>query len=170
MKAAHSIRPAKRNDAARISVLGATVWEHTYATAGVSDVIAQFVLSTFTPGKILSLMNDPDIVLLVAEAEGSLAGYIVMRVGSYHGDVPIEIQTLYVQDAFAGRGIGSSLLTHARGIAMTKTGSQSIWLTVNSQNEKAISFYRSRGMSQDGISYFELGGTKHENKVMVARD
>ena len=53
---------------------------------------------------------------------------------------------------------------------MTKTGSQSIWLTVNSQNEKAISFYRSRGMSQDGISYFELGGTKQENKVMVARD
>ena len=53
---------------------------------------------------------------------------------------------------------------------MAKTGDRAIWLVVNSQNEKAISFYRSRGMTQDGIAYFELGGTKHENKVMVARD
>jgi ribosomal protein S18 acetylase RimI-like enzyme len=106
---------------------------------------------------------------LVAEAEGNLAGYIVMRFGSYHADVSIEIETLYIQDSFSGRGIGSALLIHARGIAEAKTGNRAIWLIVNSQNEKAISFYHSRGMTQEGIAYFELGGIKHENKVMVAR-
>jgi diamine N-acetyltransferase len=147
----HSIRPATVEDAARIAVLGAHVWVHTYATAGVSDVIAQYVLMSFTPEKI------------------HLAGYVVMRFGSYHADVPIEIETLYIQDTFSGRGIGSALLNHARGIAMVRTGNRAIWLIVNSHNEKAISFYRSRGMTQDGIAYFELGGIKHENKVMVAR-
>jgi ribosomal protein S18 acetylase RimI-like enzyme len=170
MKAIHSIRPATPKDAARIAVLGANVWVHTYATAGVSDVIAQYVLTSFAPETILALLNDPSIVLLVAEADGKLAGYIVMRFGSYHADVPIEIETLYIQDAFAGRGIGSALLGHARGIAMARTGNRAIWLLVNSQNETAIAFYRSRGMTQDGIAYFELGGIKHENKVMVARD
>ena len=169
MKATHSIRTARPEDAARIAVLGAHVWVHTYATAGVSDVIAQYVLTTFTPENILALMADPGVVLLVAEAEANLAGYIVMRFDSYHADVPIEIETLYVQDSFAGRGIGSALLTRARGIAMAKTGDRAIWLVVNSRNEKAISFYRSRGMTQDGIASFELGGIKHENKVMVAR-
>jgi ribosomal protein S18 acetylase RimI-like enzyme len=169
MEATHSIRTARPEDSARIAVLGAHVWVHTYAAAGVSEVIAQYILTTFTPGKILTLVNDPGAVLLVAEAEGNLAGYIVMRFGSYHADVSIEIETLYIQDSFSGRGIGSALLIHARGNAEAKTGNRAIWLIVNSQNEKAISFYHSRGMTQEGIAYFELGGIKHENKVMVAR-
>jgi ribosomal protein S18 acetylase RimI-like enzyme len=115
-------------------------------------------------------MNDPGVVLLVAEVAANLAGYIVVRFNSYHADIPIEIETLYVQDSFAGRGIGSSLLTRARELAMDRTGDRAIWLIVNSQNEKAISFYRSRGMTQDGVAYFELGGIQHENKVMVTRD
>jgi diamine N-acetyltransferase len=170
MKPTHLIRTAGPEDAARIAVLGAHVWVHTYATAGVSDVFAQYVMTTFTPEKILALMNDPCIVLLVAEAEANLAGYIVMRFDSYHADVPVEIETLYVQDSLAGHGMGSALLTHARGMAMARTGNRAIWLNVNAQNERAISFYRSRGMTQDGTAYFELGGIKHENKVMVARD
>jgi hypothetical protein len=32
------------------------------------------------------------------------------------------------------------------------------------------SFYHSRGLTQEGVAYFELGGIKHENKVMVARN
>ena len=170
MKATHSIRTARREDAERIAILGAHVWVHTYAAGGVSDVIAQYVLATFAPERIVALVNDPGIVLLVAEVEANLAGYLVMRFNSYHAGVRIEIETLYIRGSFSGRGIGSALLTHARGIAMARTGDRAIWLIVNSQNEKAISFYRSRGMTQDGIASFELGGIKHENKVMVARD
>jgi ribosomal protein S18 acetylase RimI-like enzyme len=170
MEAMHSIRTARPEDSARIAVLGAHVWVHTYAAAGVSEIIAQYVLATFTPEKIQGLVNDPGTVVLIAEAEGNLAGYIVMRIGSYHADVPIEIETLYIQDSFSGRGIGSALLTHARGIAEARTGDRTVWLIVNSQNEKAISFYHSRGMTQEGLAYFELGGIRHENKVMVARD
>jgi ribosomal protein S18 acetylase RimI-like enzyme len=58
---------------------------------------------------------------------------------------------------------------HVRPKYAVRTGNRSIWLIVNPQNAKAISFYRSRGMTQDGIAYFELGGIKHENMVMVAR-
>ncbi|WP_111935151.1 GNAT family N-acetyltransferase [Paraburkholderia bryophila] len=170
MIAMHSTRAAEPADAARIAVLGAQVWVHTYASGGVSEIIAHYVLTTFRPEKILALMNDPQIVLLVAEAEGYLAGYIVMRLGSHHADVSAEIETLYIQDSFAGCGIGSTLLAQARGLAMARTGSRAVWLMVNSHNEKAISFYLSRGMLQDGVTYFELGGVKHENKVMVARD
>jgi ribosomal protein S18 acetylase RimI-like enzyme len=170
MKTTHLIRAATLVDAPRIAVLGAHVWVQTYAAAGVSDVIAQYVLASFTPSKFRALVEDSSIVLLVAEAGTSLAGYIVMRLGSSHADVPNEIETLYVQDSFAGRGIGSALLSDVRDIAMARTGNRSIWLAVNSQNDKAISFYRSRGMTQHGIVHFELGGTKHENMVMVSRD
>jgi ribosomal protein S18 acetylase RimI-like enzyme len=128
------------------------------------------VLASFTPDQFRTLAQEPGAVLLVAEFEGNIAGYVVMRFGSHHADICTEIETLYVQACFAGQGIGSALLTHARDNAMTKTGSRSIWLMVNSRNENAITFYRSCGMRQDGVAYFELGGTKHENRVMVAVD
>lgn len=169
MNAMLSIRTARREDAARIAVLGAHVWVHTYAAAGVSEAIAQYVLSTFTSERILTLMNDAGVDLLVAEADGNLAGYIAVRLGSRHADVSVEIETLYIQPSFAGRGIGSSLLTHASGMAEERTGNRSFWLSVNSRNEKAIAFYHSRGMTQEGIAYFELDGIRHENKIMVAR-
>ncbi len=145
------------------------MWVQTYAEAGVSEPIAQYVLKTFTTERILTLVNDPGVVLLVAETGGNLAGYIVIRFDSHHADVPIEIETLYVQDSFSGRGIGSALMNHAKGIAEARTGNRAFWLMVNSRNEKAISFYHSRGMTQEGIAYFELDGIRHENKVMVAR-
>ena len=170
MKTTHLIRAATLEDAPRLAVLGAHVWVHTYAAVGVSDVIADYVLASFTPSTFRALMGEASIVLLIAEEGTSLAGYIVMRLGSSHADVPNEIQTLYVLDAFARRGIGSALMNHARDIAMARTGNRSIWLSVNSQNGKAISFYRSHGMAQDGTVHFELGGTKHENKIMISRD
>ncbi|TCW84278.1 hypothetical protein C5O80_14625 [Burkholderia sp. SRS-46] len=79
MKTHHSIRPANAEDSMRIAVLGAHVWVHTYATAGVSDVIADYVMTTFTPDRFRALLNDPDIVLSIAEPDMNLAGYIVMR-------------------------------------------------------------------------------------------
>ena len=170
MSSTYLIRPALADDAPRIAVLGAQVWIHTYATAAISEVIAQYVLASFTPERFRTLAQDPGAVMLVAEREGNLAGYIVVRFASQHADIQTEIETLYVQACFAGQGIGSGLLTRAKEIALTKTGSRSIWLMVNSQNESAIAFYRSLGMKQDGLTYFELGGVKHENKVMIAVD
>ncbi|SDI74836.1 GNAT family N-acetyltransferase [Paraburkholderia phenazinium] len=172
MTTPYSIRAARPEDAPRIAVLGAHVWVHTYAAAGVSDVIAQYVLATFTPERILALAEDPHAALLIAESAdgGNLAGYVVIRFGSHHADITTEIETLYVQASFSGQGIGSALLARARDIARSHTGNRSVWLTVNSQNDKAISFYRSQGMTQDGITYFELGGTRHENMVMLATD
>jgi diamine N-acetyltransferase len=79
MDLTYSLRPAVPEDAARIAVLGAQVWMHTYATAGVSEVIAQYVLATFTPEKMHALLSDAGVVIVVAEQETGLAGYVVMR-------------------------------------------------------------------------------------------
>jgi len=170
MISTHAIRTATLEDAPRIAVLGAHVWLQTYAVTGVSDGIARYVLEAFAVDKIRALSADPEVALLVAESRGNLGGYLAMRFNSYHADVANEIETLYIQESLTGRGIGSALLAHAREIAMTRTGTKAVWLAVNSRNVRAISFYQSRGLTQDGVTYFELGGTKHENIVMVAKN
>jgi ribosomal protein S18 acetylase RimI-like enzyme len=92
-----------------------------------------------------------------------------MRFGSHHANITTEIETLYIQEPFVRCGIGSKLLNHAKNVAMLKHKDQSMWLTVNSQNKRAIAFYHSHGFTQDGITYFEIGGKKHENIIMVIK-
>ena len=45
------IRSAVAQDAEQIAALGMQVWLHTYATAGVSREMAQYVLKEFTAAK-----------------------------------------------------------------------------------------------------------------------
>jgi diamine N-acetyltransferase len=165
----HAIRIATVEDASRIAVLGAQVWLQTYVDAGISEVVARYILETFAVKRVRALVEDSSAAVLVAEEEGRLAGYAVLRLGSWHGDISSEVETLYVQEPVTRRGIGSALLARSRDVALNRTGSRAVWLTVNSRNERALSFYRAGGFVADGITSFELGGVKYENTVMVGR-
>jgi hypothetical protein len=45
------IRAGRTGDVDRLAVLAAQVWLHTYATDGINDEIAQYVLSELRPEK-----------------------------------------------------------------------------------------------------------------------
>jgi diamine N-acetyltransferase len=75
---------------------------------------------------------------------------------------------LYVQEHFAGKGIGSSLLMESRRVAHRRVESSTIWLKVYARNFPAIAFYQKHGLVKTGTAYFELGGEKHENHVLVS--
>ncbi|UTW44326.1 GNAT family N-acetyltransferase [bacterium SCSIO 12696] len=45
------------------------------------------------------------------------------------------------------------------------SGFKKLWLTVNSKNEPAIKFYKKHGFYEVGVTNFELGGERHENRV-----
>jgi len=107
------IRRGQSQDASLLAVLAAQVWLHTYATEGITSDIANYVLSEFTPARFLSLMNDPACRLFVAEDGQNLVGLAVVKFGvSCPGgnSSTTELQTLYVQEHFVGRGVGKSLL------------------------------------------------------------
>ena len=109
--------------------------------------------------------------VLVAEVDGRLVGYALVKFGSHASprSISTEVATLYVQEHFARRGIGSLLLYAAQVEAQRRTGSAAVWLCVNAKNQEAIHFYQKLGFVQEGITYFELGGDKHENNVLVSK-
>jgi ribosomal protein S18 acetylase RimI-like enzyme len=164
-----SLRRAVPEDAPRIAVLGTYVWLGTYANEGVSHVIADYLLEAFTPDVCRDRIQDPSSVVLVAEAATNLVGFLVLRYDNLYADATTEVEILYVQPSYAGSGIGTALLAAARDLAQERTGNPMFWLTVNSRNDRAIRFYRSLGLAEEGKTYFELGGTRHENLVMVSR-
>lgn len=168
------IKPAIRHaipaDAERLAALAMQVWLHTYATDGISTVIARYVLAQFSAAKFAAILMQAHSAVLVAEVNAHAVGYALVNVGVAcpSGSPFVEVASLYVQVHFAGQGIGSALLRECQQLAQQRTGSAAIWLTVNAKNYPAIAFYKKHGLAQTGTAYFELGGEKHENHVLVS--
>jgi diamine N-acetyltransferase len=165
-----TIRHAVPADAECLSVLATQVWLHTYATDGISTVIARYVLVELSSAKFATILAQEHSTVLLAEVSEHTVGYALVNAGVTcpSGGPNVEVASLYVQAHFAGQGVGSALLRECQQLALQRTGSAAIWLTVNAKNYPAIAFYKKHGLAQTGTAFFELGGEKHENHVLVS--
>jgi ribosomal protein S18 acetylase RimI-like enzyme len=166
------IRSGRAEDADRLAVLATQVWLHTYATGGITVDIAEYVLRELTPEKYLATLGDPTCQIFIAASGESLIGLAIVRfeipcpAGNYSS---AELQTLYVQEHFVGRGVGKSLLRAAETAAKQRSNSV-LWLAVNARNARAIAFYAHHGYTKVGTTYFILGEGRHENHVLIGAD
>ncbi len=166
------IREGQYADAENLAALAIHVFLHTYATQGISPPISRYVLSEFTPERFSACLASKTDSVFVAEVNGNLLGYALLRVGaSCHERVrcTIELSTLYVQEHFVGKGVGSALLAEVEAFAARRANAPP-WLTVNAKNGRAIAFYERHGYTQVGVTQFWLGDESHENHVLVGRD
>jgi GNAT superfamily N-acetyltransferase len=163
------VRRGVAADAGCLAVLAAQVWLHTYATDGISPVIADYVLAHITPAHYAQLLRDPSTHVLVALHAHHMVGLAVVRFSTPCPDQPdlsAELQTLYVQAHFLGQGVGARLLATAEAWARRRAHSR-LWLTVNVTNSRAIAFYDRKGYIKIGTAYFILGTERHENHVLA---
>lgn len=148
-----------------LTALSIQVWLHTYATEGVSDDLAREVMSMFTPASFQNLIDDPGYRLYVEADDENLLGYIQLDLDSpctaenYGG---VEVDTLYVQEHFHGRGIGRALLDHAK-----QNAGERLWLTAWAGNAQALGFYKAYGFADIGTTWHEFEEQKYENRILV---
>jgi ribosomal protein S18 acetylase RimI-like enzyme len=77
----------------------------------------------------------------------------------------VEIVTLYVQEHFLGRGMGSALLKHMYA-HYRERGIPGVWLTVNHENTQAIGFYEQHRFERTGSTFLLLENERHENFIL----
>ncbi len=172
MDADTSLRVGRAADAPLLAALATQVFLHTYATRGISAVIADHVLAEFTPAKFSAWLADDTAAVLVAERQAHLVAYARIAFGAVcpvPGGGTVELATLYVQAQSTRRGVGAALLWRAHALAAQRAMSP-LWLTVNAQNERAIAFYAAQGCTLIGSARFVLGGESHPNHVLVLND
>ena len=172
MRHSFNIRLGVTEDAGCLAVLAAQVWLHTYATDGISTEIADYVLSHIMPEKYSQLFRDSCTQVLVAMHTNNVVGLAVVRFEMPcpdNHDLAAELQTLYVQEHFLRKGVGSLLLEAAEALARSRANSR-LWLTVNAHNSRAIAFYDWKGYTKVGTAYFVLGTERYENHVLAGPD
>lgn len=163
-----ALRPAVAADALCLSVLAMQVFLDTYATSGIRPAIAREVLSGCSLASFEFALLDPATRLWVAERAGHLVGFAQVTLGAAHplapAGEPAELQRLYVQEWFTGRGVGRALLEQAeRGAA--QAGATVLWLTHWVHNQRALRFYARRGYQDHGLTWFVFEAESHANRV-----
>ena len=142
----------------------------TFGPDNRSEDIAMFLASTFTPDHQEREITDPAYITLLAEVDGSLAGYAQLRLSTppdcVTGPFPIELLRFYVDTAWKGRGIAQQLMIEVRETAK-KLGARTLWLGVWERNQRAQAFYLKSGYQDGGAHDFVLGTDIQIDRIMV---
>jgi diamine N-acetyltransferase len=169
---AFRIRRAATGDAGALVALGARLFEQTFGAANTPEDMKKYLAGAFTVDRLSAELADDACAVWIASdaATGEQIGYAVLRLGpSADGVVakrPAEIQRIYADRAWHGRGVGQSLMDacidQARAWACDV-----IWLAVWEKNPRAIAFYERVGFVGTGRKTFVLGSDIQRDLVMV---
>jgi diamine N-acetyltransferase len=164
------IRRATMADARVLAEFGARVFEETFGPHNTREDIALYVSSTYSPALQTSEIADAMSTYHVAEIDGRLAGYALMRTGPAPACVrtprPLEIYRFYVDRRFHGAGVSRTLMDACIADAEARSAT-ALWLGVWERNTRAIRFYEKCGFRDVGSQRFILGTDPQTDRVMM---
>jgi GNAT superfamily N-acetyltransferase len=112
----------------------------------------------------------PEVTTLLAEEDGSLAGFAQVRRGTppdcVEGEDTIELWRFYVDRPWQGTGAAQALMQSALDAAL-ELGGYRLWLSVWERNPRAIAFYRKNGFEEAGTTSFWVGSERQTDLVLV---
>lgn len=147
-----SIRAAGPEDAARLALFHAAVWEEAY-----SGLIPDEILSTRAALPLTVRVSawservGAAPTWVAADESGVLRGFVQAGPPRDGTDPPLELMALYVGSRDYGTGLASRLLTIA-------IGSEPASLWVLDGNVRALRFYRRHGFTTDGATRIDRYG------------
>ena len=113
----------------------------------------EFPYTKFTPEKIISRINDPKFVILVARQENIMTGFAEMEL--FLAAHEARLNGIYVEDAWRDQGIAKMLIEKLINTCKHKKV-QRLFLLVKENNEDAKALYKKTGFVFEKI---------HEKKI-----
>ena len=163
------IREATIDDLVELVSLASQMFTDTYDDLSEEE-LSQYELEFFSKNRVRQCLEDPDVRILVAE-ERRLIGYALLQESEapnlyISSSSQIECVRLFVDRALQGQNLGPKLLKQALSLA-GENGYDVLWLKVWVQNEKAVSFYKSKGFSYLGTVPYTDGGMNDQVLVLT---
>jgi ribosomal protein S18 acetylase RimI-like enzyme len=167
------VRLASPRDANLLAELAARLFEEAFGSANTPDDMQMYVAKAFSPKAQRDELSDPMRVVWIAEdPDGAPIGYAMLRRGGTAPGVDAvasaEVQRIYVDRAWHGRGAASALMGACADQAR-EWAADVLWLGVWERNPRAIAFYEKMGFRVVGKQTFLLGRDVQFDLVM-ARD
>lgn len=165
-------RVAGVDDAALLTELARSSFIDTFESGNTPENMRLYLASAFGESIQRSELSDSRHTVFLAERNGEIVGYAMLRNGPAPECVKdpdaIEIVRLYSVKHHIGAGIGATLMQRCLDEA-ARLGKSSVWLGVWEHNPRAIAFYRRWDFSDVGAHTFQLGNDRQTDRVMSRR-
>ncbi len=164
------VREATSADVGLLAAMGERTFVAAFGAANTPENVAAYLGVTYGDEHQAAELADPAVQLLVVELAGEPVGYAKLIVGSRGSGVaaarPLEIQRIYADLPFIGRGVGGFLMAEILRRAVSG-GHDVVWLAVWEHNPAARRFYLRWGFRLVGEQEFVLGRDVQHDLVMA---
>jgi ribosomal protein S18 acetylase RimI-like enzyme len=163
------IRKAEEFDAAPLAELAERTFRDAFGHLNTAEDMDLHCRSSYGRQLQAREIADPSLTTLVCEDDGALIAYAQLRWGKAPGSVvaarPAEIQRLYVDKAWHGKGVAQKLMAALLDLAHAGQA-DAVWLGVWEHNPRAIGFYAKFGFLEVGDQTFVVGRDNQRDLVM----
>lgn len=119
----------------------------------------EFPYTKFTPENILSRINDPNFLILIARQENIMTGFAEMQ--GFPEKNEARLNAIYVEEAWRDQGIAKALIARITAEAKRRKLVR-IFLLVKETNEDAKALYERTGFKFEKMHDKKIEGTQVE--------
>lgn len=155
-------------DGPKLAAMARLCFTETFGPMYAPADLAAHLERMFGPGGLPAEIEDPMVRIMMAADGDAVAAYVKLAAMTLPVDHPagsLEIKQFYVLGPWQGAGIAPKLMdwavSEARG-----AGAPAIFLSVWSENARAIAFYRRHGFEIVGEAPFTVGARTDIDPVM----
>lgn len=168
-----ALRPARADDAPALAALATDAFVAAFGHLYRREDLDAFLAEHRTPEVYREALADPGTRVMVAEADGHLAGYALIHWPSEFASEsdasrPLALHQLYCVPGRTGGGIGAALMDWALAEARAR-GCDAVQLSVWSENFGAQRFYARHGFSKIADIGFMVGTHRDEEFLLELR-
>jgi len=157
------------NDVARLQKIGQDTFTETFAAVNTEEDMRHYLNGSFNTATLTAELNNPASQFYFAVLGDEVIGYLKINTGQAQTELKdsqaMEIERIYVLQAYHGKKVGQLLYEKALAIARSLPVSY-VWLGVWEENAKAISFYTKNGFTPFDKHVFKLGSDMQTDIMM----
>ncbi|NQD70423.1 GNAT family N-acetyltransferase [Sphingobacterium shayense] len=164
-----TIRQATQYDIVQLQTIGKETFSETFSSSNSKENMGKYLSEGFSSEKLAMELRDKNSEFYFAVSENKIVGYLKINFGSSQTELKdqkaLEIERIYVLNAFHGKKVGQALYEKAIEIAKEKCADY-VWLGVWEENPRAISFYKKNNFVEFDKHIFRLGDDEQTDIMM----
>ena len=154
------IKKATLSDIDHLKAIAKQTFFETFADYNTADDMQKYLEDNFNLEKFTTELTNHHSEFYFALFDNKVVGYLKINFSDAQTELKdkdsIEIERIYVLEAFQGKKVGQLLYNVALNTAKQKKVNY-MWLGVWEKNVKAINFYKKNGFVEFDKHFFKLG-------------
>lgn len=164
-----TIRKVTINESKQLQKISRQTFFETFSADNTAENMEKYLEASFTEEKLTAELALSDSAFYFALLNQEVIGYLKINFGQSQTELQdeksLEIERIYVLQAYHGKKVGQLLYEKAMQLAHQKEVHY-VWLGVWEENKRAIRFYQKNGFVAFDRHIFTLGNDEQVDIMM----